>query len=162
MSSVTRIAFAAALFFLVTAGIAEAQGVRKFITPDGRTIYSDTPIPGAREVGEVAPPRQVDPEARGEADDTARRQAERAAEADRRLEDAAERRERIRAAEQRLEDARRALENGKEPLPGERKGTAGGASRLTNAYFQRQQENERAVVEAQKKLDELRSRPAAE
>ena len=157
MSSLARFAFVAASFLLVTGEIAEAQGVKKYITPDGKTIYSDTPIPGAREAGEVAPPPAVDPEARSKAQEAARSEAQRAEEAGRRSQQDAARQERIQAAEQQLESARSKLANGKEPLPGERQGTAGGASRLTEAYYQRQQANERAVVEAQRKLDAARS-----
>ena len=56
-------------------------------------------------------------------------------------------------ATQALAQARAQLESGKEPLPGERTGTAGGGSRLNESYFARQQANEEAVAKAQARLD---------
>jgi hypothetical protein len=138
MSKASRRAFLAASICLMATGFAGAQAIKKFVTPDGRVIYSDVPIEGAREVGRL---------------DAARRRAEQADSARERSQEAIERQEKIRQAERRLADAKSALENGKEPLPGERIGTAGGASRLTEAYFQRQAANERAVEKAQKDLD---------
>ena len=153
MSLVSRFALLAALFCLMTAGIAGAQAIKKFVTPDGRVIYSDVPIEGAREVGRLDPAPEVDPEDREEAEDAARRRSDQAQEALQRSQDARARQEEIRQAEQQLAQAKAQLENGKEPLPGERIGTAGGASRLTEAYFKRQAANEQAVQKAQQKLD---------
>jgi len=51
------IAVAACLTF---GGVAHAQTVKKYITPDGKTVYSDSPIPGAREVGEIKAPPKLD------------------------------------------------------------------------------------------------------
>jgi hypothetical protein len=66
-------------------------------------------------------------------------------------------RDTIREAEKALDEAKRKLAQGKDPLPGERKGTAGGASRLTEDYFKRQQANERAVQKAQQELNAARA-----
>jgi hypothetical protein len=142
---------------LLVAATAQAQGVKKYITPDGRTIYSDVPVPGAREVGEIAPPRQVAPEAQGAAAEDARNAEERAREADKRLRERAAQQARIDAAQAQLEAASAALEGGREPLPGERIGTAGGNSRLTEDYHRRQKANEAAVAEAQQRLDAARA-----
>ena len=57
------------------------------------------------------------------------------------------------AATQALAQARTQLETGKEPLPGERTGTAGGGSRLNDSYWARQASNEQAVARAQSRLD---------
>ncbi len=132
------------------AGVAVAQTYR-YVYPDGRVIYSDKPVPGARLEGEVAPPppsgaapaapREGAPKPPG--DDPAAARLRVRAEAD------AE----VRQAEQALAEARARLESGKEPLPGERTGTAGGGSRLNEAYDARQGENEKAVADAQARLD---------
>ena len=150
-----------ASLLLVASGPAGAEEIKKYVTPDGKVIYSDEPVPGAREVGTVAPPPEVSPQERRAAERAASREAKQADEALQRSSDSSEealsRREKIQAAEKQLEDAKRTLEQGKEPLPGERKGTAGGASRLTEAYFERQRANEQAVQKAQQNLNSVLS-----
>lgn len=59
----------------------------------------------------------------------------------------------VRAALANLEEARKKLEAGREPLPGERTGLSGGKSRLTDAYFKRIERLERAVKNAEERLD---------
>lgn len=157
MTRSKRFASIAALLLLACASIAQAQVARKYVTPDGRIIYSDVPVPGARELGEVAPPQKLDPQGRSAAEDGAPRDAERAREAEERARQGTAREERIREAEAQLEAAREELANGTEPLPGERIGTAGGNSRLTEAYFERQESNRRAVTQAQEELDNARA-----
>ena len=48
----------AAVFFVAVllAASAAAQTVYRYVTPDGRTIFSDQPVPGAKLQGTVAPP----------------------------------------------------------------------------------------------------------
>ena len=159
MGRASRTAVFFALLLLVVCGFAGAQTIKKYVTPDGKTIYSDTPVPGAREAGVVAPPPEVTPEQRRAAQQAAERNAQRANEVDEKVDEQTSQRDQIRAAEKALDEAKRQLEQGKEPLPGERKGTAGGASRLTEAYFQRQQANEQAVQKAQQNLNAARSQP---
>jgi hypothetical protein len=72
--------------------------------------------------------------------------------------------EQRRAAQQQLEEARNALSraeeaqvNGKEPLPGERLGTAGGGSRLSDDYWARQQRLADAVKEARQRVDDAQA-----
>jgi len=137
---------------------ASAQQVKKYVTPEGRVIYSDQPVPGAREAGEVAPPRPVSPEER----EAARRTAERDASALQRFEkkggDAGgPQQAQMQDLEANLERARTQLADGKDPLPGERTGTAGGGSRLNDQYWARQKANEAAVAKAQKALDDARA-----
>ncbi len=158
MTRAIRFACVAVSLLLFAAGIAEAQGVRKFVTPDGKTIYSDVPIPGAREVDGVALPPEVDPEALGRAREAARREAELARDTENQMQESATRQARIEAAEANLKSARATLASEKEPRPGERKGIGGGKTRLTDAYFQRQNVNKRAVENAQKKLDAARAK----
>lgn len=141
----------------LAAGSASAQKVQKYQTPDGKIVYSDRPVPGARLVDEVVPPPPVDPKAAAAAR-AATKQEGKAADAA-----AAKREEKAAAgtaekdAAAALARAKQALETGREPLPGERLGTAGGRSRLSEEYFARQHANEAAVAEAQARLDKARS-----
>lgn len=136
----------------VLAAPAAAQTVYRYITPDGRTVFSDQPVPGAKLQGTVTPPAQPSgaggaperakvppPQADPQGDNRAQRLRAATAEVD--------------AATQALAQARATLESGKEPLPGERTGTAGGGSRLNDAYWARQAANEQAVANAQARLD---------
>ena len=66
-------------------------------------------------------------------------------------------RDRIRAAEKALQDAEAAQAAGVEPLPGERTGTAGGGSRLNEAYNERQQQLAAAVERARRDLEQARA-----
>jgi hypothetical protein len=128
-----------------------AQTIYKSTMPDGRVIFGDRPEPDATKVEsskpdtaktgvQLAPPgaaNKVDEMAasrkRGEASANARRQAEEA----------------VRKAEA-------AVANGKEPLPGERIGTAGGASRLNDSYWARQKKLQQDLVTARDNLNRLR------
>jgi hypothetical protein len=60
----------------------------------------------------------------------------------------------LEASLRKLEEMRDAS---KEPLPGERIGTAGGASRLTDEYWERQKKLDAAVERAQQELDKARA-----
>jgi Domain of unknown function (DUF4124) len=139
------------------AGSAAAQPVKKYVTPEGKVIYSDQPVPGAREAGEVAPPTPVSPEDK----EAARKAAERDASAVQELEKGASERRSgpasIADLEANLKLARKQLAEGEEPLPGERTGTAGGGSRLNDRYWARQKANREAVTKAQKELDDARA-----
>ena len=55
-----------------------------------------------------------------------------------------------RDAQQALKAAEQARDAGKEPLPGERTGTAGGGSRLNDAYYERQRKLEQDVEKARR------------
>ena len=138
-------------------GTVQAQALQKYITPDGKTIYSDKPVPGAKLVGEVKPPPPVEPAARAAAEKAARQDAQDVKAVDDRLKGEDAQRARIAAAEADLAKAQRALKEGVEPLPGERIGTAGGASRLNDKYRERQKANQDAVAKAQKALEDARA-----
>ena len=142
----------AALIGLALSPPLAAQSLYKSTMPDGRVRYGDAPVPGAAKVEEI----QADTP-KGEPGDTAarERQALKDLEKERLQREGAQ--EKVRAAEQRLRDAQAARDNGKEPLPSERIGTAGGASRLNDAYFQRQRMLEEAVGKAQREVDEARA-----
>lgn len=148
----------AGLALSVALGVmAHAQGLKKYVTPEGRIIYSDQPVSGAKEVGEVAPPPPVDPSARAAAEKAARGDAKSAESAEARLKADEVRRARIEAAQAELEKAERALKESVEPRPGERTGTAGGASRLNESYEARQKANQLALEQARRKLEEARA-----
>lgn len=134
-------------------GSALAETMYRSTMPDGRVIFGDSPAPGAvkveplnvrpaQSIGPVVPPQEVQ-----------------------RIQDrTTDTLEQRRQAQQQLEDARSALSraeeaqaNGKEPLPGERLGTAGGGSRLSDDYWARQQRLADAVKEARQKVDDAQA-----
>jgi hypothetical protein len=131
---------------------ATAQVLYKSTMPDGRIVYGDKPMPDAATVEETRP----DISKRGIGGVTPREQ-----EALRDLEKSRARREagqdKVQEAEQALRNAEAARASGKEPLPGERVGTAGGASRLGESYFDRQRKLEEAVESARRQLDAARA-----
>lgn len=136
-------------------------------TPDGRVVYSDKPIRGAK----LDDTLTVDPESNGKSwkSDSGKRPAlpprvERTpvqrvpsippigkrktldeAEAD------------VIKAEMLLEDAKRRQQTGVEPLPGERTGNAGGGSRLNERYEMRQKALAQEVAEAEAMLQRSRT-----
>jgi hypothetical protein len=130
---------------------AAAQTVYRYVTPDGRTIFSDQPVPGAKLQGTVTPPAQ--PAGAGAPVESRMPVATDKPPADNRAQRLREATVEVEAATQALAQARARLDTGKEPLPGERTGTAGGGSRLNEAYWARQAANEQAVAQAQARLD---------
>jgi hypothetical protein len=128
-------------FMVACADAALAQKIGRYVFPDGRVVYSDQPVPGARLANEVAPPP---PEGKagkpGEAPGAARLRTLSEADAE------------VRTATEALEQARARLQAGIEPLPGERTGTAKGGSRLNEAYEERQAANQKAVADAEARL----------
>ncbi|HUL92542.1 MAG TPA: DUF4124 domain-containing protein [Burkholderiales bacterium] len=133
---------------------AAAETVYKYQRPDGKVIYSDSPVQGAKLIGrfELVPAPAETEAGRGEAPP---RPAAAGAGSDRRglaLEAADAR---IKAADQALKDALERQQQAFEPLPGERLGNVGGStSRLTEAYFARQRAAAAAVDAARAELDE--------
>lgn len=135
-----------------------AQMVNKYVYPDGRVVYSDQPVPGAKRAGSLElPPApsagQVEAARKRAADEKRTRE-----DLLRRLES---RRKELDAAEQRVSGARKSLaeaesaqERGREPLPGEMLGVAGGGVRPSEAYANRQAELQRNVETARKELDD--------
>ena len=59
----------------------------------------------------------------------------------------------ILSTQRELTRAENTLQKGRTPLPGERRGNAGGGSRLTNAYFERLRQEELRVEQARERLD---------
>lgn len=64
---------------------------------------------------------------------------------------------RVQAAYRALQEAEAARDGGKEPLPSERIGIAGGGSRLNESYDARQRQLEAAVERARRDLEAARS-----
>lgn len=155
MEKITLLFIAVAFACVAPPGL--SQSIKKYVTPDNKIIYSDKPVPGAREAGEVAPPQPVSPEARESAKKAARREAQEARGLEQRAAERQSKQARIEELEARLERAKKQLADGKEPLPAERSGSAGGGSRLNEQYWARQKANESAVAAAQKELDDARA-----
>ena len=135
---------------LAVASGAYGQPLYKSTMPDGRVVYGEKPEPGARQVDKVVPPP-------AQTGNTVLTPAERQ-KLDQRLkqrstQDEAQQR-RLQAAYEQLKKAEAAREAGKEPLPGERLGTATGASRLTDEYWARQKSLEAAVEAARKQVEQ--------
>lgn len=129
-----------------------AQTLYKSTMPDGRVVYGDRAEPGAVKVETSKPDTsrtgvQINPpgaERTVQEGESARKRSESSA-------------DRIREAEEAVRRAEAALANGKEPLPGERTGTAGGASRLNDSYWARQKQLREDLVKARDHLNKLRS-----
>lgn len=143
--------FALLLAAILLAAPVAAQTVYRYVTPDGRTIFSDRPVPGGQLQGTIAPPpaaaaQPAPVESRTPAAPAARP-------GDTRVQRLREATAEVEGATQSLAQARAQLEAGKEPLPEERTGTAGGGSRLNESYWARQAANEEAVRKAQARLD---------
>lgn len=140
------------IVFSLLNGPVAAQTLYKSIMPDGRVVYGDRPEPGAEKVESSKP-------------DTSRTGVQLAPPGDeRKVDEMAARRERgeaqadrLRQAEAAVRQAEAAIANGKEPLPGERIGTAGGASRLNDSYWERQKKLQDDLVRARDNLSKLRA-----
>lgn len=141
------------LLLLLSMPLASAQGIFKSTMPDGRVIYGEKPVAGAAQVETLEPPPPttgvlgLTPEERARAEQLAR---ERAAAATAARAKAAT----VEEARKQLREAEAAREAGREPLPTERIGLAGGGTRLTEAYHARQKKLEEAVQAARNRLSE--------
>lgn len=133
------------------AASAAAEDLYKSIMPNGKVVYGEKPEPGAKQVEKLpAPPPKtgttlVTPAEKSAIDKRIQQRA---------TQDAASRSQ-LESAYGQLKKAEEAREAGKEPLPGERLGTVGGGSRLTDDYWARQKQLEAAVEAARKRLDDL-------
>jgi hypothetical protein len=148
MKAHATVAFGAAL--LVGAASAFAEGsLYKLRQPDGGVVYSSEKLPGMpieKELPATVPGSKLPLPLSAE---------ERAA--DKRVGAELARRDELwrerNQAREALAVARAAKLAGEEPLPGERKGTASHRSRLDEAYWARQDQLQRAVDQAQQRLD---------
>ncbi len=148
----TLISFLALLVLLGASG-AFAQTVYKSTMPDGKVVYGEKPAPGATRVDKMDPPPAktgvtgLTPEEKARAEQQSKQRAATAAAA-------AQSEQRSDELRKQLQQAEAARDAGKEPLPAERLGIAGGGSRLTEEYFKRQKALEDAVATARKRLAE--------
>jgi len=144
--------FAGLLAVALLAQPAAAQTLYKSTTPDGRIIYSDKPPPDAVKTEK----RQMDTSKKGVVPpSTGEKSTLKELEGGRQSRQMSQ--DRVRKAEIALHDAEVALEMGKEPQPNERIGTVKGASRLNEAYFERQKKLEEAVEAARDNLERVRA-----
>jgi len=144
------------LTLLIAISSAQAEVIYKSVGPDGSVEYSEAPPRGAVKV-EPIDVETLTPEQRHAARllrqrEKAKGQAvsEQVQDYERRL--AAADRE-VNDAQRALAEADQALQAGRAPQPGDRRGTAGGLSRLTESYFQRIATLEQGVEEARKRLN---------
>ena len=143
----------ASLAAALLAASAAAQTMYKSTLPDGRVVYGDKPDPKAVKVEPITP--DTSKGGIGGVTTPGESQALRQMQGAREAREGAE--ARIQKAQKALADAEAARAAGVEPLPGERIGTSGGASRLTESYDARQRQLEQAVEKAQRDLDAARS-----
>jgi hypothetical protein len=138
------------IVLLCAASGAGAQTLYKSTMPDGKVIYGEKPAPGAKRVDTLAsPPAQtgttiVTPAEKSAASQRVDKRAAGEAAAQRELD----------TARQQLQQAEAERNAGKEPLPGERIGTASGASRLTDDYWARQKRLDQAVESARQRVEQ--------
>lgn len=155
-----------ALILLALAPAASGQIIYRSTMPDGRTVLSDKPTPGASKVEEYYTPRSPTDAPRSSdarpapepppGTGTASSRKARDAELDAAIAELRNREDALRAAQ----SARAA---GEEPQENERQGMVGGGSRLNERYFERQKGLDdaiellrRRVEEAQAKVNSLR------
>lgn len=160
LQALSPAALAAAAFACVLALPAAgwAQTTYKSTMPDGKIVYGEKPAPGAVK----SEPLQISTKpmsggARGREEESSSSTQQQRQQI---LQEGRSREEKRQAAEaevqtwqQNLAAAQQAARNGVEPIEGERIGTAGGASRLTDAYHERQRRLQADVVRAQGNLD---------
>ena len=136
--------------------LALAQSIYKVQMPDGSILFTDTPPADAKVLEERAA-RSARPVAAAPAPATARSSGSTpvpimqppGSSRSRSAVDAAA--VNVQTAERELAVAKRALEVGREPLPGERLGLKGGGSRLSPEYDARIRSLEQAVSDAEAK-----------
>ncbi|MFZ5557972.1 MAG: DUF4124 domain-containing protein [Pseudomonadota bacterium] len=150
---------------LLSPAVAAAQALYKSVMPDGRVIYSDEPVPGARNSQrlDLAPAPSASDS--GTADERRKQLLERAQQVDARMRARELQRrkaeEAVANARRLLADAERAVEAGRTPLPGEMVANVGGGVRPSQDYLDRQKALEDQVVVARERL-EARQRELAE
>ncbi len=136
--------------------LADAQTIYKVLMPDGSVLFTDAPPPGGKVLEEreakstpKAPARAPRPTPAGVPGTSGEPQTTSVAAKERAIDAAMKE---IASAESTLQAAKRRLEAGREPLPGERLGLAGGGSRLSPEYDERIAGLEREVAAAEARL----------
>lgn len=143
------VCFATVLLALSFAAFAETT-IYKIQFPDGSIGFTDKPPTNAKVLESRAPGRDVNviPPPAKPANTERNANSNRSASAL----DAAH--DEVIAATQTLEDSKQRQIAGKEPLPGERLGLAGGGTRLSPAYEARQKSLADAVRDAEERLQQ--------
>lgn len=149
----------AMLLILTAAAAAQTAQVYKWVDKHGNVTYSEHPPPDV-DAQPVTVETEPPAERRQQAEDVRLRVLEAGREVDRRMAQKRQRREALQIdvhhAEGALADAKRRLEDGIEPLPGERVGTATGHSKLRDEYFARIEKLKEAVKTAERQLQDAR------
>ena len=131
---------------------AMAESIYKSVMPDGRVMYGQQPQPGARTVKKSTVDTSntgVKPLSKTEIESIERRAQERSRVLDETLKS-------VQTAEADLRVAEIDREAGIEPLPGERLGIVGRGTRLSEAYWRRQQILEEHVEASRQLLKNAR------
>jgi hypothetical protein len=157
MTRIRRASHALMVVLLLAAGHAGAQTLYKFVGPNGKTVYSDTPPPPGIKFEKLQPntaPTGVDLRPRGGAAPV----DEQGKDVDARLRERKQRQDEQAATVAELrriyDVAQAALEAGREPREGERSVNANGTSRLSDEYFRRVEQLEQNVEQARQRLEE--------
>ena len=132
--------------------VAMAESIYKSVMPDGRVMYGEKPQPGARSVKKSTVNINntgVKPASKTEIDSINRRAQKRSQVLDKTLNT-------VKTAKDDLRKAEIDRETGVEPLPGERLGIVGRGTRLSEAYWRRQQILEERVNTARQLLKKAR------
>jgi Skp family chaperone for outer membrane proteins len=138
-----------ALCLCLLAMPAAAQTMYKSTMPDGKILYSEQPVPGAKKVEKITPNTQnsgIQISTPDQKRDLDRRESQRQEEASRRQAE-------IDQLKDALTKAEAARDAAKEPQEGDFIGTARGM-RLTEEYLERQKTLEANVQDARKRLEE--------
>ena len=151
-----RVILAACCFALVSTNAlvpaAMAESIYKSVMPDGRVMYGEKPQPGASSVKKSTvsiSDTGVKPASKTEIDSINRRAQKRSQLLDKTSKT-------VQIAEGDLRKAKIDREAGIEPHPGERLGIVGGGTRLSEAYWRRQQILEERVDTASQLLKKAR------
>ena len=156
-----HIRYSLVLILAALAPAASGQIIYRSTMPDGRTVLSDKPTPGAAKVQEfyVRPspqdaPRPSDARPAPEppaAAGTASSRKSRDAELDAAI-------TQLRGMEDALRATQSARAAAEEPLDNERQGMAGGGSRLNERYFERQKSLDDAIEQLRKRVDDAQAK----
>ena len=132
--------------------VAMAESIYKSVMPDGRVMYGEKPQPGARSVKKSTVNTNdtgIKPASKVEIESINRRAQKRSQQLEKTLKT-------VQIAEDDLRKAELDREDGVEPLPGERLGIIGRGTRLSEAYWRRQQILEERVDTARQLLKKAR------
>lgn len=134
---------------LATVSLHVSADALRSVDPQGTVTFSDQPVPGNTGTAVVpvdapTPPSDSMSESQREAQEVIKRARQIQPEQQQNGKD---------KADQDLDAARSQLEAAKQVREGDRKGTAGGGSRLTPEYMERVEAAEKQVQEAEQKLD---------